>query len=346
MSARRAGPRRRSGRAGSRPRRRAPRRSAARTGSRAGRRSARRACAGRPSRRRGGGPGAGRRRSREPRPRTGRTGAGASPTWPRSAGGRAGRRRRQRSPLLAPPDLLAEHLLDLGAGQVAGQRQDLGERVRERLLEHRGPAHVCRRLMHPCALGEEQVEAGLERTVGRECARRASRTRSKCWWAAAVKRSSRSSKWTYTDRRETPARLGRPARAVGRRLPSSSSESSASTTASRVRAARAERPSVRLVAATDANDIVLSLGVQSWPPQRRKAGRGRGDMAEGTWDPAFDEVVTILEAQVTESGGGAAVCVYHGGRPVVEQRGPASPTRPGRRGRTTPLPCRTRRPRE
>lgn len=41
-------------------------------------------------------------------------------------------------------------------------------------------------------------------------------------------------------------------------------------------------------------------------------------MAEGTWDPAFDEVVTILEAQVTESGGGAAVCVYHQGRPVVD----------------------------
>lgn len=41
-------------------------------------------------------------------------------------------------------------------------------------------------------------------------------------------------------------------------------------------------------------------------------------MADGTWDPAFDEVVTTLEAQVIESGGGAAVCVYHQGRPVVD----------------------------
>jgi CubicO group peptidase (beta-lactamase class C family) len=41
-------------------------------------------------------------------------------------------------------------------------------------------------------------------------------------------------------------------------------------------------------------------------------------MADGTWDPAFDEVITILEAQVIESGGGAAVCVYHQGRPVVD----------------------------
>lgn len=41
-------------------------------------------------------------------------------------------------------------------------------------------------------------------------------------------------------------------------------------------------------------------------------------MAEGTWDPAFEEVVTVLDAQVIESGGGAAVCVYHQGRPVVD----------------------------
>jgi CubicO group peptidase (beta-lactamase class C family) len=41
-------------------------------------------------------------------------------------------------------------------------------------------------------------------------------------------------------------------------------------------------------------------------------------MADGTWDPAFEEVVAILEAQVAESGGGAAVCVYHRGRPVVD----------------------------
>jgi CubicO group peptidase (beta-lactamase class C family) len=41
-------------------------------------------------------------------------------------------------------------------------------------------------------------------------------------------------------------------------------------------------------------------------------------MADGTWDPAFEEVATTLEAQVTESGGGAAVCVYHRGRPVVD----------------------------
>jgi CubicO group peptidase (beta-lactamase class C family) len=41
-------------------------------------------------------------------------------------------------------------------------------------------------------------------------------------------------------------------------------------------------------------------------------------MAEGTWDPAFDEVVTTLDAQVVESGGGGAVCVYHQGRPIVD----------------------------
>jgi CubicO group peptidase (beta-lactamase class C family) len=41
-------------------------------------------------------------------------------------------------------------------------------------------------------------------------------------------------------------------------------------------------------------------------------------MADGTWDPGFEEVVTTLEAQVVESGGGAAVCVYHQGRPVVD----------------------------
>jgi CubicO group peptidase (beta-lactamase class C family) len=39
-------------------------------------------------------------------------------------------------------------------------------------------------------------------------------------------------------------------------------------------------------------------------------------MADGTWDPAFEEVVSTLEAQVIESGGGAAVCVYQRGRPV------------------------------
>jgi CubicO group peptidase (beta-lactamase class C family) len=41
-------------------------------------------------------------------------------------------------------------------------------------------------------------------------------------------------------------------------------------------------------------------------------------MPDGTWDRAFEEVVTTLEAQVVESGGGAAVCVYHEGRPVVD----------------------------
>jgi CubicO group peptidase (beta-lactamase class C family) len=41
-------------------------------------------------------------------------------------------------------------------------------------------------------------------------------------------------------------------------------------------------------------------------------------MADGTWDPGFDEVVTTLEAQVAEHGGGAAVCVYHRGKPVVD----------------------------
>jgi CubicO group peptidase (beta-lactamase class C family) len=42
-------------------------------------------------------------------------------------------------------------------------------------------------------------------------------------------------------------------------------------------------------------------------------------MAEGAWEPGFDEVVEILDAQVAERGaGGAAVCVYHRGRPVVD----------------------------
>ena len=43
-------------------------------------------------------------------------------------------------------------------------------------------------------------------------------------------------------------------------------------------------------------------------------------MAQGTWEPGFDEVVTTLDAQVADSGGGAAICVYDHGRPVVEQR--------------------------
>src|SRR6266511_3329782 len=41
-------------------------------------------------------------------------------------------------------------------------------------------------------------------------------------------------------------------------------------------------------------------------------------MADGTWEPDFDEVVTTLDAQVAEHGGGAAVCVYHRGRPVID----------------------------
>ena len=41
-------------------------------------------------------------------------------------------------------------------------------------------------------------------------------------------------------------------------------------------------------------------------------------MADGTWEPSFEEVATTLEAQVVESGGGAAVCVYHRGQPVVD----------------------------
>jgi CubicO group peptidase (beta-lactamase class C family) len=41
-------------------------------------------------------------------------------------------------------------------------------------------------------------------------------------------------------------------------------------------------------------------------------------MADGTWDPGFEEMVATLEAQVVESGGGAAVCVYHRGRTVVD----------------------------
>ncbi len=42
-------------------------------------------------------------------------------------------------------------------------------------------------------------------------------------------------------------------------------------------------------------------------------------MAEGVWDPEFAEVVTALDATVAARGeGGASVCVYHRGRPVVD----------------------------
>ena len=42
-------------------------------------------------------------------------------------------------------------------------------------------------------------------------------------------------------------------------------------------------------------------------------------MAEGRWEPGFDEVVALLDAQVAESESGGAVCVYHRGRPVGHQ---------------------------
>jgi CubicO group peptidase (beta-lactamase class C family) len=41
-------------------------------------------------------------------------------------------------------------------------------------------------------------------------------------------------------------------------------------------------------------------------------------MAQGTWEPGFDEVVALLDAQVGETASGGAVCVYHRGRPVVD----------------------------
>ena len=41
-------------------------------------------------------------------------------------------------------------------------------------------------------------------------------------------------------------------------------------------------------------------------------------MAQGTWEPGFDEVVALLDAQVEESGSGGAVCVYYRGRQVVD----------------------------
>lgn len=42
-------------------------------------------------------------------------------------------------------------------------------------------------------------------------------------------------------------------------------------------------------------------------------------MVEGTYEPAFEEVAATLAAQVEAAGrGGAAVCVYHRGRPVVD----------------------------
>jgi CubicO group peptidase (beta-lactamase class C family) len=41
-------------------------------------------------------------------------------------------------------------------------------------------------------------------------------------------------------------------------------------------------------------------------------------MAQGTWEPAFDEVVALLDAQVAKTGSGGAVGVYHRGRPVVD----------------------------
>jgi CubicO group peptidase (beta-lactamase class C family) len=61
------------------------------------------------------------------------------------------------------------------------------------------------------------------------------------------------------------------------------------------------------------NDMVLSLGVQYVPN-----GTGGWQMAQGTWEPAFDEVVALLDAQVAETASGGAVCVYHRGRPVVD----------------------------
>src|SRR5262245_18071239 len=41
-------------------------------------------------------------------------------------------------------------------------------------------------------------------------------------------------------------------------------------------------------------------------------------MAQGAWEPGFQEVVALLDVQVAESGRGCAVYVYHQGRPVVD----------------------------
>jgi CubicO group peptidase (beta-lactamase class C family) len=42
-------------------------------------------------------------------------------------------------------------------------------------------------------------------------------------------------------------------------------------------------------------------------------------VAQGTYDPAFGQVAELLDAEVAAVGrGGAAVCVYHQGRPVVD----------------------------
>src|SRR5947209_14898170 len=49
--------------------------------------------------------------------------------------------------------------------------------------------------------------------------------------------------------------------------------------------------------------------------QRRAEGES---MAVGTCVAGFEEVCALLDAQVAVTGGGAAVCVYHRGRPVVD----------------------------
>src|SRR2546423_7707033 len=70
--------------------------------------------------------------------------------------------------VVATAELRREDQLDLGARQLARQREHLGQRGRERLLEDRRPAYLRRRLVDAFPLAQEGVEAALERTVCRD----------------------------------------------------------------------------------------------------------------------------------------------------------------------------------
>ena len=88
---------------------------------------------------------------------------------------------RSRAALFAPVELRRGNTGSSSArDELAGQGEHLGERGRERLLQHRGPAHGGRRLVDAGALVDERVEAA--RQAGRRAATActASMSRSNC----------------------------------------------------------------------------------------------------------------------------------------------------------------------